>query len=168
MGDDSMENRHYKASDLSVLEEQVDPAAVGDEIRTLYSEICNSWHLLIEIRFKLLAFVPAVSVLLLANLLAPGEPGKQLSLTSKVVIAALGFVATLALFVYDRRNSELHDDLISRGRKIEEFWGVHTGQFRGRLKPKYSVVRHDVATNLIYGSALIGWALGVAAIVFGL
>jgi len=121
---------------------------------------------LIDIRFKLLGFVPAVSILLLANLLSSEGMVKGLSTAVKVMIAALGLAVTFGLFIYDLRNSELHDDLISRGRKIEELWGVHTGQFRGRLKSSSWVVKHDRATALIYGSALIGWALAILAILF--
>ena len=121
---------------------------------------------MIDIRFKLLGFVPAVSILLLANLLSSEGMVKGLSTAVKVMIAALGLAVTFGLFIYDLRNSELHDDLISRGRKIEELWGVHTGQFRGRLKSSSWVVKHDRATALIYGSALIGWALAILAILF--
>lgn len=137
-------------------------------LKTLYEQTCSSWHVLIDIRFKLLGFVPAVSVVVLANLLASEGTAGGLSPAMKIGIAVLGLVATFALLIYDLRNSELHDDLISRGRKIEELWGVHTGQFRGRLKSSNWLIKHDRATALIYGSALIGWALGIFAIVFKL
>lgn len=163
MDRESMQNRQYDASKLPVFEE--DPPS-KDELITLYEQICSSWHLLIDIRFKLLGFVPTVSVVLLLNLLSGDSSAKGLSTATKIMIAAFGFVATLALLIYDIRNSELHDDLISRGRKIEELWGVHTGQFRGRLNSSNWLIKHDRATSLIYGSALLGWALGILAIVF--
>ncbi len=166
---ESMKNRHYDVSPLPIFaREEVTVNASKDELIALYEQICSSWHVLIDIRFKLLGFVPAVSAVLLANLLASEGAAKGLSLAIKIGIAVLGLVATLALFIYDRRNSELHDDLISRGRKIEELWGIHTGQFRGRLKSSNWLIRHDRATMLIYGSALIGWALSIFAIVFKL
>lgn len=166
MDRESVENRHYDANPLPVLREDIDVRAGKDELIALYEQICASWHVLIDIRFKLLGFVPAVSVVLLANLLSSEGAARGLSSAIKIGVAALGFVATLALLIYDLRNSELHDDLISRGRKIEEFWGVHTGQFRGRLKSSNWLIKHDRATALIYGSALIGWAFGILAIVF--
>ncbi len=168
MSDNSTENRHFDASPLPVFNEDIEVELVKDELITLYEQVCASWHALIDIRFKLLGFVPAVSVLLLANLLSTDGAAKGLSPTAKIMIAALGFIATVALLVYDLRNSALHDDLISRGRKIEELWGIHTGQFRGRLKSSNWLIKHDRATALIYGSALIGWALGIFAIVFKL
>ena len=49
-------------------------------------------------------------------------------------VALFGLTVTYALFVYDQRNSQLHDDLISRGRRIELELSVHTGHFMGRLQ----------------------------------
>jgi hypothetical protein len=130
----------------------------------LYEQICSSWHLLIDIRFKLLAFVPAVSTLSIAALLSTDGPVKGLSPAVRTGVAALGLLTTTALFLYDRRNSQLHDDLISRGRRIEDELGVHTGQFRGRLKPSNPFVKHDLATGLIYGSAFLAWTLAILAL----
>jgi hypothetical protein len=48
-------------------------------------------------------------------------------------------------------------DLISRARKIEKELGIDTGQFLGRLKPPHVFLQHDASTNLIYGTALLGW-----------
>lgn len=150
-------DRAYETSSLPVFSDDRDIGAGREELRTLYDQICTSWRGLIEIRFKLLGFVPAVSILLIAGLLSDETPTKNLSISAKLLIAVLGLAATFALFIYDIRNSALHDDLISRGRKIEELWGIHTGQFRGRLVASNWLVKHDRATALIYGSALIGW-----------
>jgi hypothetical protein len=166
MNRDSVENRQYKASSLPVFKGNITVTPDKDALIALYEQICTSWHVLIDIRFKLLGFVPAVSVLLLVNLLSSEGAASGLSTITKIVIAVLGLLATVALLLYDLRNSELHDDLISRGRKIEETWGVDTGQFRGRLKSSNWFVKHDRATALIYGSALVGWAFAILAIVF--
>lgn len=166
MKSESTESRHYDASTLPVFTDEMMVAPGKDELITLYEQICSSWHVLIDIRFKLLGLVPAVSLVLLVNVLSSEGAAKGLTPTLKIMITLLGFVATFALLIYDMRNSELHDDLISRGRKIEELWGVHTGQFRGRLKTSNWLVKHDRATALIYGAALIGWALGILAIIF--
>ncbi len=74
-----------------------------------------------------------------------------------------GFLVTLALFIYDRRNSQLYNDLVSRARRIEEELGVDTGQFRGRKKPSNQLINHRVATNLIYGTTLAGWLFALLA-----
>ena len=69
-------------------------------------------------------------------------------------------LASIGLFIYDKRNSELHDDLISQGRKIEEELGIETGIFRGRLNST-GIIKHDVATNLVYFSTLMAWAAAI-------
>ena len=166
MNRESRENRQYDSSDLPVFREVISITSDKDALIALYEQTCKSWHVLIDIRFKLLGFVPAISVLLLVNLLSSEGVAKGLSPVIKIGIAVLGLLATFALLLYDLRNSELHDDLISRGRKIEELLGVDTGQFRGRLKSSNWFVKHVRATALIYGSALVGWAFAILAIVF--
>jgi hypothetical protein len=164
MNRESRKSRHYGVSPLPTIREGVNALPEKDVLLALYEQICGTWHVLIDIRFKLLGFVPAVSVLLILNLLSNESPAKGLSQITKTGIAALGLVATLALLLYDLRNSELHDDLISRGRKIEDELGVDTGQFRGRLKSSNWFVKHDRATMLIYGAAFAAWAFAIVVI----
>jgi hypothetical protein len=80
------------------------------------------------------------------------------------VFCLFGLLVTLGLRIYDLRNSDLYDDLISRGRKLEEELGVRTGHFRGRLKANWPI-QHDAAIALIYGTAIAAW---VAAFVVAL
>ena len=67
-----------------------------------------------------------------------GDATKYFSPKLRLLFACLGLVVTLGLLIYELRNSQLHDDLISRGRKIEDELGVDTGVFRGRRSPKAS------------------------------
>jgi hypothetical protein len=164
MNRESIENRHYDVSPLPIFREETSEPPEKEVLIALYGQICNSWHVLIDIRFKLLGIVPAVSVLLIMNLLSNDGVAKGLSQITKTGIMILGLIATLALFLYDIRNSELHDDLISRGRKIEDALGVHTGQFRGRLKSSNWFVKHDRATLLIYGAAFATWVFAIVVI----
>lgn len=69
-------------------------------------------------------------------------------------LIVFSFPVTPAFYIYDRRNSQFYDDLISRGRHIEPELGIETGQFRSRLKASMWLIQHDVATNLIYGTTL--------------
>ncbi len=164
------DNRHYKSSPLPTLtdELQVQPQQQAQEIlKMLYGEVCNSWRGLMDVRFKLLGLVPSVSLVILISLLSQNKPAEGLSLTTKTAIVIFGLLVTLGLFVYELRNSQLYDDLISRGRKIEEELGIDTGQFRGRLKPSNKLIKHGVAINLIYGTALAGWFFALVAIWFG-
>lgn len=155
--------RHYKASNLPIFREGVEPPSKRDDLKWLYGEVCSSWRMLTDVRFKLLGFVPTVSVAVLITILSRDDPTKGLSPITRTGVIVFGFLITLALYIYDRRNSQFYDDLISRGRRIEEELGIDTGQFRGRLKSPNWLIQHDVATNLIYGTALVGWLFALLA-----
>jgi hypothetical protein len=154
--------RHYEASPLPVFQVGVEPPAKQDDLKWLYGEICSSWRMLTDVRFKLLGFVPTVSVVILISLLSRDTPGTGLTPMMRMAVSVFGLLITLALYIYERRNSELYDDLVSRGRRIEKELGIDTGQFLGRKDPKSRLVQHDVAINLIYGTALAGWLFALA------
>ena len=136
------------------------PVADQREVLSLlYGEVCSSWRELIGVRFKLLGFVPTVSGVALAALFSTDKP----SLTAALGIGLFGLLVTFALFVYDQRNSQLHDELISRGRRIECELGVVVGQFRGRPGSR-GIVKHDYATALVYVSTMLLWTLATIAL----
>ena len=123
----------------------------------LYSEVCASWRALVDVRFKLLGLVPAISAALLAALLlrTPGpDPAAGL------VIAVFGMVVSGAIAVYDQRNSQLHDELISRGRRIEHELGITVGQFLGR-PGSWRFVKHDIQLAIIYGAVVAAWLAAI-------
>lgn len=163
----SRENRHYKTTELPTLRGDIIGTEPGRELLLkIYDQVCQTWRELVAVRFRLLAIVPSVSLLLLAAVLSSEGPGKGLPIGLKLLLSTLGSVVTAGLLIYDLRNSQFHDDLISRARKIEAELGVDTGIFLGRLKAG-RVIKHDVATGLIYGASLVGWLaalthLGVA------
>lgn len=130
----------------------------------LYEEVCASWRALVDVRFKLLGLVPAVSAVALATLLvrAPAEEG--LSAVAGIGVAGFGLAVTLALLIYDQRNSQLHDELISRGRRIEYELAIEVGQFRGR-PGSWSFVKHDLATQVVYAATLVAWVFAAAVFV---
>jgi hypothetical protein len=154
--------RHYKASPLPVFQVGVEPPVRQDDLKWLYGEICSSWRMLTDVRFKLLGFVPTVSVVILISLLSADDPGRGLTPPLRMAVSVFGLLITLALYIYERRNSELYDDLVSRGRRIEKELGIDTGQFLGRKDPKSRLIQHDVAINLIYRTALAGWLFALA------
>ena len=161
----SRDRRHYKVTTLSTLREGVDVSQNREVLLKLYDQVCSAWKELVGVRFKLLGLVPTVSLALLATILSARGPADGLARPSKLLISLLGLLATFGLFVYDRRNSALHDDLISRGRKIEDELGIDTGIFRGRLNAT-GIFKHDIATNVIYVSAMLAWAVAVAIVVY--
>lgn len=157
--------RMYGNAPLPTLSDWIDPSRKHDILLKLYEQICVNWRMLVDVRFKLLALVPVVSIAVLTGVLSTEGFGKGLPSHIKIGLCLFGFILTSGLAVYDRRNSELHDDLISRGRRIEYELGIDTGQFRGRLSSISVFVTHDVATKLIYISSLLAWLLGFFVII---
>jgi hypothetical protein len=155
-------NHEYDTSDLPTLRgDRASELPLGDRelLFKLYEQTCTTWRMLVDVRFKLLALVPTASLLSLAAVIGTAEPGK-IHAPHVRLFSVLGLIVTLGPSIYDRRNSELHDDLISRGRKIEDELGVDTCVFRGR-KLTEGIIKHDYATNLIYGAAIVAWIAAI-------
>jgi hypothetical protein len=162
---DPRAGRMYTASALPVLRDGLDARANRDVLVTLYNQVCQSWRQHVDVRFKLLALVPGVSLVALGIGFGDAIAAIGLAAWPKLLLALLGLAVVAGLWIYDTRNSELHDDLISRARRIEEELGVHTGAFRGRPMPRHDWIAHDIATRLIYGATLAAW---LAAFVYAL
>jgi hypothetical protein len=113
----SRDNRHYQATPLPTLRDGFDIVQNRDLLLKLYDQVCSVWKELVGVRFKLLGLVPTVSLALLVTILSAKGSPEGLSQLGKLLVGVFGFFATFGLFVYDRRNSVLHDDLISRGEK---------------------------------------------------
>lgn len=145
--------RHYQASLLPVFKEGAQALSRQDVLLALYGEVCNSWRTLTDVRFKLLGFVPTISAVVLLSLLSGDEPTTGLPPITRMAISLFGLFVTFALFVYELRNSELYDDLVSRGRRIEHELGIDTGQFLGRRDPRNWLIKHDVAYNIVFAFA---------------
>lgn len=125
-------------------------------LQAIYGEACSTWRALVDVRFKLLALVPFVSVAVLVVILPGTGSTERLKGLAGSLIAAVGFIVTLGLVVYEVRNSQLHDDLVSRGRRIEAELGIQMEIFRGRPEPKYRLINHGTAIFLVYAAALTG------------
>lgn len=159
------DTRHYTCSDLPVVSDELDCTLTPEKIQLLeniYSEVCSNWRALHDVRFKLLGLVPFVTIGILVVLLPSSGSDTHISGWIAKLIPSVGLVVTLGLLIYETRNSELYNDLISRGRRIEAELGVNTGVFRGRPRPKREFINHSTAIWLIYGSAIVGWALSIA------
>jgi hypothetical protein len=196
--DADRKNRMYKSSTLPVL--TASPISSGDEhARTLLlaelNEAATAWHMLTDVRFKLLALLPPISALALTAIVTSKGVLEGASAPVRVAAAAFGFLVVLGLKIYDSRNDELYNELISRARRAEFELGIDTGVFRGRKKPSplrrgrlkvpsvlspiakwadltdgegrtLTVVKHGIALKIIYGTVLTAWFLaGVSAAV---
>ena len=140
------------------------PQQRQDVLLSLYSEVCNGWRTLTDVRFKLLGLVPIVSVTVAITLLSRGEVGKGMRPIEKIGVAVFGLLITIAIRLYDLRNTHLYDDLVGRGRQIEAELGIHTGHFVGRPKSTNFFIQHDTAIWAIYIISMVAWvALAIAA-----
>jgi hypothetical protein len=153
-------DRAYKPTDIPTLRPEVFPEGDRELLLKLYEQTCTTWRMLVDVRFKLFVLVPTASLIALATIF--GAPQKiQTHPRLLLALALLGLVATTGLLIYELRNSQLHNELITRGGKIEYELGVHKGVFLERLPPKSRFVTHNAATNLIYGSAMLAWLVAV-------
>lgn len=156
------EHRAYKTTELPTLKAPHEPVSKEALLLSIYEQTCSTWRMLVDVRFKLFALVPTASLLSLATIFGGGDSTRLLSTHMRLLFAILGLVVTVGLLIYELRNSQLHDDLISRGRKIEDELGIDTAVFRGRLVAR-GLLKHDHATWLIYGAALVAWLAAIWA-----
>lgn len=139
-----------------------------------YAEVNTNFRMLADIRFKLLALVPALggaaNFVLSGFALAEGATAPPHSLV--LMIGVMGFLATLGITIYDQRNSELYDKLISRAKYLEQILELREkGQFRERPdRGRYLFWKlpmgHDVGLSIIYGPVLGAWAFPVTYVVY--
>ena len=67
-----------------------------------YEQTLATWRMLVDLRFRLLAFVPAIAGVLVA--LAGRSPS-----AASALVAVLGLTALFGIIMYDLRNSQFHD-----------------------------------------------------------
>lgn len=156
--------REYETSLLPAMSSTAREPEHKEILLSLYGEICNSWRMLTDVRFKLLGLVPTVSAAVLISLLSRNKPDEGLSPLSRIAISVFGLLITVGIWMYDQRNTKLYIDLVRRGHRIEEELGIDTGQFRGRISPTPDWVNHRNATSIIYTVAVGGWLFVLAAI----
>jgi len=113
-----------------------------DRLRLDYEQTTQLLRSLTDIRFKLIAFVPTFAG---ASVGFFGRPRPAVEL---LAIGVLGLVATLGIFLYELRNSQLYAVAAARARDLErrlELSGV-------------GLDAHDRGLALVYGAALAGWS----------
>ncbi len=127
-----------------------------------YEHTSAHFHMLADIRFKLLALVPTLAAFAVA--LLSGQSGR-----TAVPVAIIGFVATLGVVIYELRNTQLYDATMQRMRVLESELGFQATRHKGRpggphlARPHRSLrfmlwpVGHDLGLALIYSGALATW-----------
>jgi hypothetical protein len=134
-----------------------------------YDQTLQTYRMLADVRFKLLAFIPVVSGTAITFLTS--DPGTiQDNPPMAIVIGLLGFFVTLGIAFYDQRNSRLHEATISYARDLERSLPPSSGKGhitetrRARRQRLFGIVEiwHDRALALIYGSVLGAWLFPVS------
>jgi hypothetical protein len=124
-----------------------------------YAEVSNTFRMLTDIRFKLLAFLP-VAAAAAAAVVAGREPE-----ASTLAFAMFGLVATIGLVTYNTRNDQLYDTLVARAAAIERALGLPDGAFANRPRPwlrfgAWTVDHRTAVASIYYASAAL-WLFGV-------
>jgi hypothetical protein len=155
-------------------------------LRLDYEQTHQTFRLLSDIRFKLLAFVPPVSAALITFLSNSFERG---GLSSAIMfgVGLLGFFVTLGIVIYEIRNSELYAATIHRGKVLETILklppnhreydagggltvppskdqrpgGLFTQRGSSQARLWKLPVKHDVGLAMIYGPVLGAWTFPV-------
>lgn len=127
-----------------------------------YSEVCNNFRLLTDIRFKLLAFLPIASVAALAFKV------NVFSIES-FIFSLFGIAVTVGIITYNTRNDQLYNELVGRASSIERFLGLADGAFANRPQDWFEIdfylfkwrVNHGNGIGLIYSASCMLWLFGV-------
>jgi hypothetical protein len=140
-----------------------------DRLRLDYEQTTTYLRTLIDVRFRLLAFVPTVTGVAVAVIGRPRPAAELLG------VGILGLLATLGIFVYELRNTQISGTLIRRAAELERQLQVPSSlgtQSYGGLyteRPGVNVqllgflpVSHGLGLALVYSAAIAGWSYLVA------
>ncbi len=153
------------------------PSRADTNLRALdYEQVVGMVNLLTDVRFKLAAFVPALTAAAVALISSSDLPPP-----TQAVFGIGGFVFVLGIVVYDLRNSQIYNGAIGRATALEQtmfdrYGGdVGAGLFgsrgdtarihraRGTDHFLRLPVNHGTALTLVYTAALAAWAWVILA-----
>jgi hypothetical protein len=128
-----------------------------------YQETMATYRQLVDVRFKLLAFVPTLTGAAVALMSATDLPNVE-----QLALSLLGLFVTLGLVMYDQRNTQLHDGSVGRAEHLEAELQLPKfgsdkrpglmGSRRGPRRRLFGIpVRHDPGLWLVYASAAGAW-----------
>lgn len=133
-------------------------------LRLDYEQTTQLLRTLVDVRFKLLAFVPTVAAA------AVGLIGRPRPAAELLGVGMLGLLATLGIFLYELRNTQLQDAMVNRAIELERLLGLrsvlgasapgglfaelpsHTGRLLGVFP-----ISQDRGLAFVYSAALAGW-----------
>jgi hypothetical protein len=122
-------------------------------LRTVYTELCNSYRAIDDFRTKLLGFLPLVTGTGLFFLVNDKE---KIAMAQPLFgpIGVFGFVITLGLFVYEFYGIKKCGALIAAGKDLEKELNICDGQF---TKRPLALVNEPFAAGVIYPAVLAAW-----------
>jgi hypothetical protein len=129
-----------------------------DNLRTVYRELCTSYHNVDDFRMKLLGLLPLATgtgVILLSDALTD-EKKREFAKQFTRPIGAFGFVITLGLLCYELYGIKKCHRLIQAGKGIEGALGVQ-GQFTNRPREVFGAINEPFAAGVIYPAVLAVW-----------
>jgi hypothetical protein len=125
-----------------------------EDLRSVYSEICKSYHAIDDFRAKLLALLP----------IASGAGGLLILSKKDMVkdflgpIGIFGAIVTLGLFVYELRGIQRCKALINAGEAIETDMEVSQGTFKSNPDLYFcGLIGAQSAGWIVYITVLAGW-----------
>lgn len=130
-----------------------------DRLRLEYDQTLQLVRSLTEVRFKLLAFVPTIAGFGVGFVGTP-RPAAEL-----LAVGLVGLVATLGIFIYELRNSQIYAGAVRRASELERTLGMSAGpgslltERRGRTARLFGLlaVWQNRGLALVYAVALAGW-----------
>jgi hypothetical protein len=143
-----------------------------EKLRLDYEQTRAYFHALEEIRFKLLALVPVVTGVAFAAI----DPG--VAPPRGVILGLFGFLATLGIVIYEKRNTQIYDEMQIRAKTLEALLGLPAAGNRQQFKrggpllnrpPRglkllgLVTVWHDLGLALVYATTLAAWSYLIVA-----
>lgn len=141
----------------------MDPA---ERLRLDYDQTTELARMLVDVRFKLLAFVPTIAGAAVA-LVGAGEPtGAEL-----LGVGLLGLLATFGVLLYELRNTQVYYATLQHACALERLLGLGAGDgctgpadllaqgSRAQARPfGLTSFGQERAVAIVYGAALAGWS----------
>lgn len=128
----------------------------ADNLRTVYTELCNSYRAIDDFRTKLLGFLPLATGAGLFLLVTDKE---KIDFARQFLrpIGTFGFIITLGLFFYELYGIKKCDRLIRVGRHLEITELEIDGQFKMRPREVAGLINEPFAAGVIYPAVLAAW-----------
>ncbi len=133
-----------------------------DNLKALYTQICDSYQKVDDFRAKLLGFLPLASGVTIFSLL--NTDGQGLITQHLSEIGVFGVLLTLGLLIYEMKGIQKCTSFIYYGQAIEQqllegYTPPLSGQFMALWKKEYAwkVVTEPVASAFIYVTVLTAW-----------